>query len=300
MHWNAALKDFATYLKLEKNLAQNTIDSYALDLLPLQQWAEAQQLTPLDLQRHHLEAFIQTRLANGLAARSQARLVSALRGFFKFLVMEGQREDNPARLLEQPKLPRKLPQYLTPEEVDRIIQAVDLSHPLGERNRAMVELLFSCGLRVSELTQLRVADLFAQDHIIRVTGKGNKQRLVPINDVALTYIKLYQNEVRKHQKVQKGEDIYLFLNQHGHRLTRAMIFTIVRKLARVAGIATAIGPHTFRHSFATALVNHGADLRSVQEMMGHASILTTEIYAHLKQEKVRQAVDLHPLKKKTQ
>jgi integrase/recombinase XerD len=300
MDWNAALKDYLTYLKLEKNLARNTIDSYFLDLKPLQDWAESQQLGLAHMERIHLEQFVRSRQEQGLAARSQARLVSALRGFFKYLVLEGIRSDNPARLLEQPKLPRKLPQYLTPDEIDRIISAIDLSRPLGERNRAMVELLFSCGLRVSELTQLRVADLFDHDGIIRVTGKGNKQRLVPINEVALRYINLYRETVRRHQSIQKGEEIYLFLNQHGHRLTRAMIFTIVRKLARLAGITTPIGPHTFRHSFATALVNHGADLRSVQEMMGHASILTTEIYAHLKQEKVREAVNLHPLKTKRQ
>ena len=299
MNWQTSIHDFSHYQRLEKNLSVNTVKNYQLDLAALRDWCESDGLKPLDVQLNHLEAFLGKRQKEGLKPRSQARLVSSLRSFFKFLVLDGHRKDNPARLLERPKTGRKLPVYLEPGEIDQMIEALDLSHPQGERNRAMLELLFSCGLRVSELTGLKMADLRLEEGIIRVTGKGNKQRLVPISKTAIRYLTLYMEGVRRHQSIQKGEEIYVFLNRNGKHLTRAMIFTIVRQTAEKAGIHKAIGPHTFRHSFATALVNNDADLRSIQEMLGHASILTTEIYAHLKDEKVRDAISKHPLKRRT-
>lgn len=295
MNWSQGIKDFKNYLKLERGLSKNTLVSYELDLEKLAHFSEEDTWMPLSLDFDDLQQFVNAQAKKGISARSQARFISSFKSFYKFLLLEDYIELNPTELLEAPKLGRKLPDFLSKDEVDQIITAIDMSKNEGHRNKAMFEILYGCGLRVSELTDLRLSDLFLEDHIIRVTGKGNKERLVPINDYAIKFLKIYIHEIRNHQDIQKGQEDFIFLNRRGKKLTRAMLFTLSRNLAETAGIKKKISPHTFRHSFATHLVEGGANLRAVQEMLGHESITTTEIYTHLDQKYLMETImSFHP------
>ena len=291
MEWNEALDEFKTYLKLEKKLSGNTIEAYLRDVQKLQNFAES---NPLKITKPEIEEFLYQYAKEKYSARSQARLVSSLKSFFNYIQFEEWRADNPAELLESPKLGMKLPDTLSEKEINNLISKIDLSLPEGHRNVAILETLYGCGLRVSELTELKLSDLFFPENFIKVTGKGNKQRLVPISDYTIKFINIYKNEIRVHVPIQKGFEDYLFLNRRGKKLTRVMIFTIIKQLAEKAEIHKKISPHTFRHSFASHLLENGADLRSIQMMLGHESITTTEIYTHLDDTQIRKALELHP------
>lgn len=294
MQWNAALTDYKSYLRLERGMADNTVSSYWRDLSKVADYFEEQGLNPLQLKMKDLERCIGAFAEEGISARSQARMISALKGFFKYLVLEEYNDSNPAELLEAPKLGQKLPEYLEEDEVERIIEQIDLSLPEGHRNLAIIETLYGCGLRVSELVGLRLSNLFFKENVIRVQGKGDKERLVPINDLAMKSINHYR-EQRNHLTIARGHEDFVFLNRRGKKLSRAMIFHIIKTLVAKAGIRKKVSPHTFRHSFATHLVRHGADLRAVQEMLGHESITTTEIYTHLNQQQLRDTImKFHP------
>lgn len=292
MDWQEALSEYRTYLKLEKSLSPNTIESYLRDLRKLEIFSEN---PPLKVSSSDLDEFLYQYSKENFAPRSQARLISSVKSFFNYLQWEEWRADNPAELLETPKLGMKLPDTLSEKEIDQLIAQIDLSLPEGERNRAILETLYGCGLRVSELTELKLSDLFFEENFIRVIGKGNKQRLIPISNYTIKFINIYRNEIRVHIPIQKGFEDYLFLNRRGKKLTRVMIFTIIKQLTEKAGIRKKISPHTFRHSFATHLLKNGADLRSIQMMLGHESITTTEIYTHLDDTMIRKAVlKYHP------
>ncbi|WGK64575.1 site-specific tyrosine recombinase XerD [Croceiramulus getboli] len=281
MQWSHALTDYKNYLRIERGLSNNTILNYALDVEKLIAYLKGHEmeLAPEKITTSQLQQFLYE-TAKTHTARSRSRLISGLKSFFNYLVFEEYREDNPMDLIETPKIGRKLPDPLSIEEIDRMIQAIDLTHPQGERNRAIIELLYSCGLRVSELLDLRLSDLYFEEGFIKVTGKGNKERLVPIAAQTQKVITIYKNELRIHTPVQAGHQDTLFLNRRGQKLSRAMIFTIVKELASAANIKKNISPHTFRHSFASHLLKNGADLRAIQLMLGHESITTTEIYMH--------------------
>lgn len=296
MEWESALKDYHHYLRIERGLSANSIQNYSLDIKKLIKFLEARKIkvSPLSISEEIIQQFIYE-TAKTLNARSRARIISGLRGFFNFLIFEDYRKDNPLDLVEAPKIGRKLPDTISTEEIDEIIAAIDLSKNEGERNRAIIETLYGCGLRVSELIELKISDLFFEEGFIKVTGKGDKQRFVPISEYTRKYINIYRNEVRVHQEVEKSSSDTLFLNRRGKKLTRAMIFTIVRRLAEKAGIRKKISPHTFRHSFATHLLENGADLRAIQQMMGHESITTTEVYMHVDRSHLRQVMEeFHP------
>jgi len=290
MDWNEAVSEYKSHLKLERSLSANTVAAYLRDIRILQNFTNK---NPTDISKNEVEEFLYRFARENYAARSQARLITSLKSFFGYLQLEEWRSDHPAELLESPKLGMKLPDVLTTEEIDQIIAAIDLSLPEGERNRAMLETLYGCGLRVSELINLKQSDVFMEENFIRVIGKGNKQRLVPISNHTLKFIQIYSHEIRKHQPVQKGFEDYLFLNRRGKNLTRVMVFTILKNLVQKAGIKKNISPHTFRHSFATHLLKNGADLRSIQLMLGHESITTTEIYTHLDDQLIREAILNH-------
>lgn len=296
MNWPQYIKSFQNYLKLERGLSKNTLDNYSFDLQKLTQYIEKHypDITPRTISREILEAFIYE-TSKKINARSQARLLSGLRSFFTYLIFENVREDHPMELIESPKIGRKLPDTLSVREIDQLIAAVDLSKPEGERNRAMLETLYGCGLRVSELTTLKISDLFFEEGFVKITGKGNKQRFVPIGVHTQKYIELYLAEVRILQKPVKDHEDIVFLNRRGKALTRAMIFTVIRQLAEAIGLKKTISPHTFRHSFATHLLENGADLRSIQLMLGHESITTTEVYVHLDRKHLAKVVNqYHP------
>lgn len=296
MNWFQYIQSFQNYLKLERGLSKNTLVNYAFDLQKLTQFLEVHypNTTPQSISRDIIEAFIYE-VSKQVNARSQARLLSGLRSFFSYLIFENVREDHPMELVETPKIGRKLPDTLSLYEIDQLIAAVDLSKPEGERNRAMLETLYGCGLRVSELTTLKISDLFFEEGFIKITGKGNKQRFVPISTHTQKYIELYVRTVRILQKPVKGHEDVLFLNRRGRALSRAMIFTIIRQLATTIGLQKTISPHTFRHSFATHLLENGADLRSIQLMLGHESITTTEVYVHLDRKHLSKIVNtFHP------
>ena len=298
MKWNNALHDYQFYLKIEKGLSQNTIDSYSRDVKKLMLYLEENKMiiSPVSINQEDFKQFIYE-TSKQINARSQARLISGIRNFFNYLIFEEYRKDNPTELIETPKIGRKLPDTLALKEIDLLIGAIDLSEPQGERNRTILETLYSCGLRVSELTNLKISDLFFEEDFIRVIGKGNKQRFVPINPQTEKYILFYLNSIRNHIDVQKGFEDTVFLNRRGKKLTRVMIFTIIKNLAIKAGIKKKISPHTFRHSFATHLLEHGADLRAIQQMLGHESITTTEIYMHLDKSFLKQVINtFHPRK----
>jgi integrase/recombinase XerD len=298
MTWDEAVREFQTYLKLERSLSQNTVEAYEDDLKKLQQFAEAAQLhkNPEGITHEDLQLFIDWLNDLGVSARTQARILSGIRTFYKFLLLENKIDANPTALIEMPNTERKLPTVLSVEEIDLLLSAIDLSQPTGRRNKAMLETLYSCGLRVSELIDLRISHLYFDKGFIRVIGKGDKERLVPISNKAIKEIQNYLPDRNNLRSIIPPlyEDI-LFLNQHGKKLTRVMVFTIIKDLAAKVGLKKNISPHTFRHSFATHLVEGGADLRAVQEMLGHESILTTEIYTHLDSEYLRDTIlRFHP------
>ncbi|MCC4213249.1 site-specific tyrosine recombinase XerD [Leeuwenhoekiella parthenopeia] len=296
MNWQKSLTDYTIYLRLERGLSENSVLSYRLDIEKLIKWIEEYTITqtPVSIDRDTLQDFIY-HAAKELSARSQARLISGLKGFFEYLIFEDYRKDNPIDLIESPKIGRKLPDTLSEDEIDQIISSIDLSTPQGERNRAILETLYACGLRVSELVSLKLSDLYFKEGYILVTGKGNKQRFVPIAASTQKFINIYKDEIRVHQKPQAGYSDMLFLNRRGKSLTRAMIFSIVRNQTQEAGIRKKISPHTFRHSFATHLLENGADLRAIQQMLGHESITTTEIYMHVDRSHLAEMVNrFHP------
>ncbi|KSA11960.1 site-specific tyrosine recombinase XerD [Maribacter dokdonensis] len=298
MNWKHALKDFTTYLKLERGLSKNSILSYSRDIEKLMTFLEANDIntTPIIIDKQTVQQFIYE-AAKVVNPRSQARIISGLKSFFGYLIFEDYRKDNPLDLIESPKIGRKLPDTLSETEIDNLINAIDLSTPEGERNRAMLETLYGCGLRVSELISLKISDLFFDEDFIKVTGKGDKQRFIPISHVNKKYIDIYRNEIRVHLKIQEGFQDILFLNRRGKQLTRAMIFTIVKNLATTIGLNKSISPHTFRHSFATHLLENGADLRAIQQMLGHESITTTEIYMHVDRSHLAEVMNTyHPRK----
>jgi integrase/recombinase XerD len=298
MKWLNALQDYQYYLRIEKGLSKNSIEAYSRDVKKLIGFLEINNMavSPIFISDEEVKQFMYE-IAKELNARSQARLLSGLRNFFNYLIFEDYRNDNPTSLLEAPKIGRKLPDILAVNEIDSLINSIDLSTNEGERNRTIIETLYSCGLRVSELISLKISDLFFDEGFIRVVGKGNKQRFVPINTQTQKYITLYQNTIRKHIAIQKGFEDTLFLNRRGKQLTRVMIFIIVKKLAEKAGIHKNISPHTFRHSFATHLLERGANLLAIQQMLGHESITTTEIYMHLDKRFLKEVMTkFHPRK----
>lgn len=299
MKWSSALKDYKHYLKIERGLAANSIDNYSLDIEKLMLFLEASDVTvsPEKISKEVVQKFIYE-VAKSVNPRSQARIISGLKSFFNYMVFEDYRSDNPMDLIDSPKIGRKLPDTLSEDEINELIGSIDLSKPEGERNRAMLETLYGCGLRVSELTGLRLSDLYFDEDFIKVTGKGDKQRFVPISTINKKYINIYRLEVRVHQKVQKEFEDILFLNRRGRQLTRAMIFTIIKQLADKTGLKKSISPHTFRHSFATHLLQNGADLRAIQQMLGHESITTTEVYMHVDRTHLADVLNnYHPRKK---
>jgi integrase/recombinase XerD len=294
-NWERYIKDFVSYLKIEKGLAENSILAYQNDVDKLKEFAAASSKLPDQLSYDDLKQFLSTLFDLGLSARSQARIISGIKQFYGFLILENLTKVDPSELLEQPKLGRKLPEVLTIEEIDDLLNAIDLSKNEGHRNRAMLETLYSCGLRVSELVGLRFSDLFFEEGFIRVIGKGNKERLVPVSPQVQKEIDIYKQHIRNHLNIQKGSENIVFLNRRGAQLTRVMVFTIIKNLAESIGLQKNISPHTFRHSFATHLIEGGANLRAIQEMLGHESITTTEIYTHLDQRFLRDAIlSYHP------
>lgn len=296
--WQSYIKEYQNYLRLERGLSKNTIDNYTFDIEKLVFFLEKHNtnVSPLHISEDIIQQFIYE-ISSQVNARSQSRIISGLKSFFNYLIFEDYRKDTPLELIEVPKTGRKLPDTLATEEIDALIGAIDLSTPEGERNRAMLEILYSCGLRVSELVGLKISDLFFEEGFIKITGKGNKQRFVPVGQSTIKYITSYVNLIRVHYRVQKGHEDTLFLNRRGRRLTRAMVFTIIKDLAVKINLNKTISPHTFRHSFATHLLENGADLRSIQLMLGHESITTTEVYMHLDRKFLSEVLNnYHPRK----
>lgn len=298
MPWHSFLNGFKTYLMLERSLSGNTIEAYLRDVDKLVQFFRIENITisPQEVERKHLEAFILWLNKLGLGATSQARIISGLRAFYKYLLLEDLIDHDPSELIEMPKLSRKIPDVLSYEEIQKMLAAIDLSQDHGHRNRAMLETLYACGLRVSELINLKLTNLFLDIGFVKVIGKNNKERLVPIGDEAIQQIHFYYKEYRQKQKnIHPDHENILFLNRRGKKLTRVMVFLIVKETAKLAGISKNVSPHTFRHSFATHLIEGGADLRAVQDMLGHESITTTEIYTHLDTEFLKETIlSFHP------
>ena len=298
MNWSTYIKSFQSYLKIERSLSSNTIANYSFDLLRLTNYLESNGISknPITIGEEEIQQFIYF-VSKEVNPRSQARIISGLKSFFNYLIIEDYRTNNPMELIETPKIGRKLPDTLSLQDIDRLIAAIDLSKEEGERNKAMLETLYGCGLRVSELVTLKISDLFFDEGFIKITGKGNKQRFVPIGQTTQKYIENYKNLIRSHISIQKSHEDTLFLNRRGRQLTRAMVFTIIKDLAVKINLNKSISPHTFRHSFATHLLENGADLRSIQLMLGHESITTTEIYVHLDRKHLTQIVNrYHPRK----
>jgi integrase/recombinase XerD len=295
--WDPYKKGFKAYLQLERSLSENSVEAYLrdLELLTLYLQEHDKKLNPKQVQLKDLRAFLKHISRLGMSAGSQARIISGIRAFYKYCNLEKISKNDPTLLLDAPKLKRTLPDTLSFAEIEKIIAQLDLSKPEGGRNKAILETMYSCGLRVSEAAGLKISQLYLQEGFIRVLGKGDKERLVPIGSDAIKYISIYKNQVRVHQPVKKGSEDILFLNKRGSRLSRVMIFYVIRDLAQKAGIKKKVSPHIFRHSFATHLIEGGADLRAVQEMLGHASITTTEIYTHLDKEFLRKTLEqYHP------
>lgn len=298
MNWSRYIKDYQSYLRIERGLSKNTIENYGFDIERLCLFLETNQIdvSPIKISDETLQQFIYS-VAKEVNPRSQARIISGLKSFFNYLVFEDYRNDNPLELIEAPKTGRKLPDTLSLQEIDALIETIDLSTNEGERNRAMLETLYGCGLRVSELITLKISDLFFDEGFIKITGKGNKERFVPIGPLTQKYIDIYKNAVRSNLNIKKGAEDTLFLNRRGNQLTRAMVFTIIKDLAQKMGLKKSISPHTLRHSFATHLLENGADLRSIQLMLGHESITTTEIYVHLDRSFLKEVMhSFHPRK----
>ncbi|MBG6187659.1 site-specific tyrosine recombinase XerD [Flavobacterium sp. CAN_S2] len=298
MNWDNYIKSYQSYLKIERGLSKNTIENYSFDIERLRLFLVTNEIdvSPIKISEETVQQFIYS-ISKEVNSRSQARIISGLKSFFSYLIFEDYRTDNPLELIETPKTGRKLPDTLSVEEIDNLIAAIDLTTNEGERNRAMLETLYGCGLRVSELVTLKISDLFFEEGFIKITGKGNKQRFVPISDLTQKFIQIYRNTIRTHLTIQKGFEDTLFLNRRGKQLTRAMIFTIIKNLALQINLYKTISPHTLRHSFATHLLENGADLRSIQLMLGHESITTTEIYVHLDRKFLAEVLtSFHPRK----
>ncbi len=298
MNWDTLIRQFANYLRLERSLSDNSIQAYVRDVAKLKQFVDISNLevNPLRITTAHIQNFLQY-IAGDLemSAYSQSRILSGIKSFYAFLVYEEIMGHNPAELIDSPKLGRKLPDVLNVYEIEKILDAIDMSKPEGGRNRAMLEMLYSSGLRVSELINLKMNQVYFDIGFLRILGKGNKERLVPIGKSALKHLQIYIEEIRCHVKIHSGHENFVFLNRRGKGLTRVMIFTIIKELVKITGIEKTVSPHTFRHSFATHLVEGGADLRAVQEMLGHESITTTEIYTHLDREYLKQIIEeFHP------
>ena len=293
--WNRYIKEFVSYLKIEKGLAENSIFAYQNDVAKLHDFSVSIHKNAEQISYNDLKLFIAELYDLGLSARTQARIISGIKQFYGYLLLENYITVDPSELLDQPKVGRKLPEVLTIEEIDQLIDALDLSKTESHRNKAIIETLYSCGLRVSELVNLRFSDLFFEEGFVRVIGKGNKERLVPVSSSVEKEISIYNDHIRRHQNIKKGDENVVFLNRRGGKLTRVMIFTIIKDLAERIGLQKTISPHTFRHSFATHLLEGGANLRAIQEMLGHESITTTEIYTHLDQRYLKEAIlSFHP------
>ena len=296
--WQSYIKEYQNYLRLERGLSKNTIENYTFDIEKLVLFLNQHDIkvSPITISEEIVQQFIYE-IASKVNARSQSRVISGLKSFFNYLVFEDYRKDTPLELIEVPKTGRKLPDTLSTIEIDSLIQAIDLSTPEGERNKAMLETLYSCGLRVSELISLKLSDLFFEEGFIKITGKGNKQRFVPVGKSTIKIVTSYVNQIRVHMSIQKNFEDTLFLNRRGRQLTRAMVFTIIKNLAIKINLNKTISPHTFRHSFATHLLENGADLRSIQLMLGHESITTTEVYMHLDRKFLSEVLNnYHPRK----
>ena len=304
MTWPDAIRDFRAYLALERSLSPNTLAAYDDDVQKFARFLDLQglELSPLQVRREHLEQFILWANSLGLEASSQARLISGLRAFYKYLLVEDLLDEDPTELLEGPRLRRKIPEVLSVYEIQQMLSVIDLSEPQGTRNRAMVETLYACGLRVSELVNLKLTNLFFDIGFVKVVGKNNKERIVPIGESAIKYVRQYLEHIRSRQEnIRPGQENFVFLNRNGRQLSRVMVFLIIKELAEKAGVRKNISPHTFRHSFATHLVEGGADLKAVQDMLGHESITTTEIYTHLDTEYLKETIYLyHPRLKMSQ
>ena len=297
MTWSVCIKQFEEYLQLEKSLAGNSVEAYRRDIRKLHEFLELKGYTtnPLDIKSGQIQEFLEWVNELGMTPHSQARTLSGIRAFYKFLIMEDMLHADPTETIEAPKLDRKLPDTLNVEEIEILFNAIDVSTPEGTRNKAMLETLYSSGLRVSELTELKISNFYEAMGFLKVTGKGNKERLVPIGRDAIKYIRIYLDGIRSHLVIKKGNEDIIFLNRRGAKLTRVMVFTIIKDLVKKVGFTKQVSPHTFRHSFATHLIEGGADLRAVQEMLGHESITTTEIYTHLDRDYLKQIMkDYHP------
>ena len=295
MSWESSIKGFKSYLQIERSLSDNSVQAYIRDIKKFANYAIPLKLNELKIQRENISDFLAELKDDGIAARSQARIISGIKAFYKYLIIEDYIKHDPTELIESPKVGFKLPDTLSLIEIDKLISAIDLSNKQGERNRAILETLYSCGLRVSELINLKLSNIYFNEGYLKVIGKGDKERLAPIGGRALKYLTTYINEVRNHQTIKKGQEDFVFLNNRGAGLTRVMIFLIIQKLAAEIGLKKKISPHTFRHSFATHLIEGGADLRAVQEMLGHENITTTEIYTHLDKDYLRSnIIQFHP------
>lgn len=295
MSWERSIKDFKSYLRIERSLSDNSIQAYIRDITKFSLYAVSLDLDESNIIREDIGGFLLELKKSGVSARSQARILSGVRAFYRYLIIEDYIKHDPTELIESPRIGLNIPDTLTIIEIDKLISAIDLGTPQGERNRSILETLYSCGLRVSELVNLKLSNIHFNEGYLKVTGKGEKERLAPIGGRALKYLDIYINQVRNHQRIKKGHDDFVFLNNRGARLTRVMIFIIVQKLKDKIGLKKNISPHTFRHSFATHLIEGGADLRAVQEMLGHESISTTEIYTHLDKEYLRSnIIQFHP------
>ncbi len=297
MKWEDSKKGYENYLRLEKSLSQNSVAAYINDINKLIEFLEKnyKKLAPDKVKLSHLKSFVEWLNERGVSPRTQARTISGIKSFYKYLLIEGKVTSDPTALLESPRIGRKLPDVLTMEEIDKLLDAIDLNKAEGQRNKAMLETLYSCGLRVSELVNLKLTNLFFDQGFIKIEGKSDKERLVPVSKRAVEEINNYLNDYRKGLKVSGDSENILFLNRRGKKLSRVMIFTIIKNLSDKIGLEKKISPHTFRHSFATHLINGGADLRAVQEMLGHESILTTEIYTHLDRDYLQSTIrQFHP------
>jgi len=295
MSWETSINGFKSYLQIERSLSDNTVQAYIRDVKKFANYAISIELSELKVTRVDISNFLAQINQKNISSRSQARIISGIKAFYKYLILEDYLKLSPTELIESPKIGLKLPDNLSLKEIDKLISAVDLSNKQGERNRAILETLYSCGLRVSELVNLQLSNIYFKEGYLKVTGKGDKERLAPIGGRAIKYLTIYINEVRNHQNIKKGNEDFVFLNNRGAKLTRVMIFLIIKKLTERIGLKKKISPHTFRHSFATHLIEGGADLRAVQEMLGHESITTTEIYTHLDNEYLRSnIIQYHP------
>jgi integrase/recombinase XerD len=295
MSWENSIKEFKYYLKVERSLADNSVNAYIRDIRKLADFSSKIKVNELNISVNEIREFIADLNSKNISARSQARIISGIKAFFKYLIIEDYITNDPTMLIENPKIGLKLPEVLSVDEIELIISSIDLSSKQGERNRAILETLYSCGLRVTELINLKISNINFKEGYLKVIGKGDKERLTPIGSNALKYILIYVNEVRIHQKISKNQEDFVFLNNRGSKLSRVMIFTLIKKIVNKVGIKKKVSPHTFRHSFATHLIEGGADLRAVQEMLGHESITTTEIYTHLDRDYLRSNImQFHP------